>query len=282
MLQYFLAPTRDTPPETFIRLGNIIEQPRFADRPLNRHPLPPEETIVGPETRNHVFEFDNIKTYTIGIWTSFLMQILGIGGDINTQISKGTTETWDCERIETVSFEPTTEYIEQSLDSTNVKRYIQDNKNWLWDTKLYMITGIKIAYGAKGTIRHARSKGIHLHLGVDATSAFAPVQAGPDIGVEKGRNVTQDIGDKDPFVLAFRMQRIKVSSKGKVRHERVDGGMLGVDDGDGEDEKERVKLVVDGLESADAGAEEFGIGTSWTVGDADVADACYCALIEDD
>jgi hypothetical protein len=281
MLQYFLAPTRDTPPETFIRLGNIIEQPRFADRPLNRHPLPPGEIIVSPETRNHVFEFDNIKTYTIGIWTSFLMQILGIGGDINTQIAKGTAETWDCERIETVSFKPTTEYIKQSLDSTNVKRYIQDNKNWLWDTKLYMITGIKIAYGARGTIRHARSKGIHLHLGVDATLGFTPVQAGPDIGVEKGRNVTQDIGDKDPFVLAFRMQRIKVSSKGQVRHERVDGGMLSVDDVDDEDEEERVELMVDGLDSADADAEEFDIRTSWTVGD-EGAEDISCALVEDD
>ncbi|CAN9474280.1 unnamed protein product [Alternaria alternata] len=281
MLQYFLAPTRDTPPETFIRLGNIIEQPRFADRPLNRHPLPPEDTIVGPEMRNHVFEFDNIKVYTIGIWTSFLMQILGIGGDVNTQIAKGTAETWDCERIETVSFEPTSQYIEQSLDSTNVKRYIQDNKNWLWDTKLHMITGIKIAYGAKGTIRHARSKGIHLHLGVDAILGFTPVQAGPDIGVEKGRNVTQDIGDKDPFVLAFRMQRIKVSSKGQVRHERVDGGMLGVEDDDSEAEEERVELVVDGLESADANAEEFGVGTSWKVGD-EGAEEMICALVEDD
>ncbi|CAN9222494.1 unnamed protein product [Alternaria alternata] len=215
MLQYFLAPTRDTPPETFIRLGNIIEQPRFADRPLNRHPLPPGEIIVGPETRNHVFEFDNIKTYTIGIWTSFLMQILGIGGDINTQIAKGTTETWDWERIETVSFKSTTEYIKQSLDSTNVKRYIQDNKNWLVGYKALHDDGDKDRIRGQGDDQYARSKGIHLHLGVDATLGFTPVQAGPDIGVEKGRNVTQDIGDKDPFVLAFRMQRIGVSSKGQ-------------------------------------------------------------------
>jgi hypothetical protein len=76
------------------------------------------------------------------------------------------------------------------------------------------------------------------------------------------------------------MQRIKVSSKGQVRHERVDGGMLGVDDGDDEDEEEQVELVVDGLESADAHAE-FGIRTSWKVG-SEGAGHMSCALVEDD
>jgi hypothetical protein len=280
MPQYFLAPTRDAPPETFIRLGNIIEEPRFADRPLNEHPLPIEKCIVGSESKNGVLKFENTQTCTIGIWASFLMQILGVGGDINDQISKGITEKWEFQRIETLLFEPSTEYIEKSLDSTDVKRYVQHNRSWLWDTSLYMITGIKIAYGAKGTVSYARSKGINLHLGVDATSVGVPSEAGPNIGFEKACNVTQSIGDKDPFVLAFRMRRIKVSSKGQVRHERVDGGMLGVNEGDGEDEEERVELVVDVLESADADAEEFGIRTSWKVGD-EGAGEMSCALVED-
>lgn len=265
MLRYFLAPTRETPPDTFIRLGNIIEQPRFADQPLNEVPLPIDKVTVNPEARRAKFSFGDTKTTTIGIWATFLMQILGVGGDVNTQISRGTTETWDCDTIKTISFEPSIAYIKKSVEATAVKQYIQERRHRPWDTKLYMITGIKIAYGAKGTISYARSKGIHLHLGVDATSLGAPMQAGPDIGVEKGRNVTQDIGDKGPFVLAFRMQKIKVSGKGQIRHEGVDGGMLGVDDSDGEDGEEQVELVVNGLESADADAEEFGIMTSWTV-----------------
>jgi hypothetical protein len=211
------------------------------------------------------------------------MQILGVGGDINMQISNGTTESWNCDTIRTLFFEPTTEYIKKSLEITSVKEYIRDNRNWLYDTKLYMITGIKIAYGAKGTVTYARNKSIHLHLGVDATPVGVPVQTGPDIGVEKGRNMTQNIGDKEPFVLAFRMQRIKVSAKGETRHRREEGEMLGLDDDD-EDEKdeEPVELMVDGLESVDAHAEEFGIRTSWVVGDEGVGDTSNCALAEDD
>ncbi|CAN9405755.1 unnamed protein product [Alternaria alternata] len=98
--------------------------------------------------------------------------------------------------------------------------------------------------------------------------------------VAKGRNVTQEIGDKDPFVLGFRIQRIKVSTKGRIRQERVeDGDMLGVDD-DLED-GERVELVIDGLEDADADAEEFGIESSWTV-DGEGDGKMTCALVEDD
>jgi hypothetical protein len=179
--------------------------------------------------------FDHTKTYSIGIWAFFLMQILGVGGDINTQNSRGTTETWNCDTIRTLFFEPTTEYIKKSLETTSVKEYIRDNRNWLYNTKLYMITGIKVAYGAKGTVTYARNKSIHLHLGVDATPVGAPVQAGPDIGVEKGRSMTQNIGDKEPFVLAFRMQRTKVSAKGEIGHRREEGRMPGLDDDEDEE-----------------------------------------------
>jgi hypothetical protein len=252
MLHYFLAPRRETPPDTSIRLGNIIEQPRFADEPLNHNLLP-------------------IK--------SDIMQIFGIGGDVNTTMSKGTTETWSCEKIITTSFDPTTEYIKKSLEGTDIQQYIKENRNWLLDTKLYMVTGIKVAYGASGTVSYARKKGIHLHLGVDATQMGVPLGIGPDIGADKSRNVTQTFGDMEPFVLAFRMQRIMVSSKGEVRHRNEEGGMLGVDVGEGD---HPVQLVVDGLESGDADAEEFGICTSWTVGEDGGGETSTCALVEDE
>ena len=260
---YFLAPTRDTPPDTTIRLGSIIEKPDFADEPLNTTPVPIDP---GHMTRaideNYNVNINNTRTHSVGIWASFLMQILGVGGDIGTELDKSNTEEWKCDKLETIWFRPSTEYIVKSVENPDIAEYVRDSKSWLRDTRLYTVTGIKIAHGASGTIAYARKKGVHLHLGVDATQTGVPVQLGPDIGSEKGRDVSQSYGKKDSFVLAFRLQGIKISSKGTIRHKALEGGLLSIDT---DIDQEPIELVVDGLDDHDAGAGDFGIDDSWEV-----------------
>ena len=57
-------------------------------------------------------------------------------------------------------------------------------------------------------------------------------------------------------MLTFRVQRIKISSKGAVRHKVLEGGLLSI--GTDEDE-EPIELVVDGIDDDDAGADDFAI-----------------------
>lgn len=207
------------------------------------------------------------------------MQILGLGGDVGGEHSNTDKEEWKCESLKTVWFTPSPAYIVKSLENSAVKEFLKENRNWLSNSKVYMITGIKIAYGASGVIVYAKKKGLNLHLGVNATNLGVPVEGGPNFGVTRERSVTEEIGGKEPFVLAFRMRRIKVSSKGDVENKIVTGGMLSL--GSDEEGEEPVRLVVDGVEDEDADADEFEIENSWNIkedGDTAMSEPIACAM----
>jgi hypothetical protein len=162
-------PTRETPVNGSIELGNIITLPRNADQPLNSPPIPIDRAVMEVfehEAENYSVTVNKITSGTIGIWASFLIQILGIGGDAGN----ASKEEWKCDTLKTSWFTPTLEYIAKSLENSAVKEFLLDNRDWLKWSKVYMIMGIKVAYGASGVITYSKKKGINLHLGVDATN----------------------------------------------------------------------------------------------------------------
>ena len=148
---YFLAPTTDVPDNGPIFLGGIITHAREADAPQNSTPMPIDPAsmpIYAVEDHNQSFTFENGRSYTSGIWASFLAMILGLGGDLEGNKTKQDSETWTVQTLKTIYFNPTPEYIKQSLENSAVKKYIQEDAGWLRSTRLYMITGMKLAYGA--------------------------------------------------------------------------------------------------------------------------------------
>ncbi|KAF2107952.1 hypothetical protein BDV96DRAFT_587990 [Lophiotrema nucula] len=269
---YFHAPTTDSPVDGPIFLGAIITHPRNADSPLNSRPIPIDTNIMDvytDEIPNYSVTLEKKTTGTLGIFASFLAQILGIGGDVTGERGNTDSENWTCESLKTTSFNPTPEYIKSSLESSAVKQFLEEDKGWLLSSKVYMITGLKLAYGATGTIEYAKSKGINLHLSLDATSLGVPVEAGPEFGINRENKLKQEFGKKTPFVLAFRMRKINVTPGGKITNKPVTGGMLGTGSSEsdaGEDgEAEQPEYIVDGLDEEDADANEFDIKGSWEV-----------------
>jgi hypothetical protein len=209
------------------------------------------------------------------------MQILGIGGDVQLEASTTKKDDWNCEILKTTWFTPTTEYIVKSLENTEVKKFLVDNQVWLRRSKVYMITGIKVAYGASSAAERAINIGVKLHLGVDATMATGvPVSGGPDIGAKWCSKTMQGSGRAEPFVFAFRLRQIKVSAKGDVAHKQLtSGAMLSLDSATGNEEA-KIDLIIDGLESEDADADEFALDGWATVDDAAADETCGCSKAE--
>ena len=279
---YFIAPTRDCPPDGPIQLGSIIPVPVRADEPVNVNaPIPiPAASIFKHEERGYSFTKDRKIGGHLGIWASFLMQVLGIGGDVETSGSNSKNDEWACDTLSTLWFTPTTDYIKQSIRDPGVESFLIENEVYLGRDTLYMVTGLKIAYGASATRKRAKERGINLHLGVDGTNSGVPVSGGPNIGVDKSTKEKESFEDADPFVFAFRLRQIKIKSADEIKHKGLTrGAMLSIGPGSDDDEESKVEIFVESVDNEDVGGREFGLEETGAMDDAEPTDeSCICVM----
>jgi len=277
---YFLAPTTDSPAEGPIFLGAIITHPKNADTPLNNAPLPIDPALMPMHTtEDHTqsITINKERAISSNSWASFLRMIFGIGGDVEGEMNDRDSEEWSIEMLKTMSFNPDPNYIQQSLNNSAVKEFIAKDANWLGRSHMYMITGLKLAYGASSIIDYSKSKGLNLSAGIDATNAAIPAEGGSKIGESHTEQVHLSTGKKSPFALAFRMQKIIVSSSGNITNKPVSGGMLGMPEKRAAAEDS--SFIVQGLEERDANAKDCGIKESWEI--EENGEICGCALSRD-
>lgn len=284
--RYFLAPTRDCPPDGPIRLGSIISIPALADEPLNSVSFPIDATkmkIYEHNATNYTFFKDKRSNGHIGIWASFLSWIFGVGGDAQLSASNDTSNDWTCETLTTKWFTPSTDYIKQSLEDADVKTYLEENKVWEKRAKVYMIAGVKIAYGASSTLKLAKDRGINLHFGNGGNDANSedPAGAGAAIKVNRHEGQRETFSGTDPFVFAIRLREIVFAPSGGFKHELYNSGaILDLKSGNGDD-RSKVEALVEGLADVDADAKEFSLN-DWAAYDTidSTNDVCACAMAE--
>lgn len=118
---------------------------------------------------------------------------------------------------------------------------------------------------------------------MDLTSLGLPVEGGPEFGVARESSVERSFGEKTPFVLAFRMRKIIVSSSGQVDNKPVTGGLLGRDDEERKSkEAQQAKFDVEWVDAMDTDADEFEIDDSReiqdTIGASTEAGGCSLAF----
>jgi hypothetical protein len=281
---YYLAPTLEVPPEGPITLGSIISEPRLVNEPINDYLVPPKsyaEKVYLHNAPNSRIQVDSKREGHGGIFADFLQYLpLGLSGNIDGKASNKDNEDWTFDNLQTIWFTPSTEYVKKSLEDRDMQDFIYENKTWLGRTKLYMVVGVKVAYGASSTISYAQERGGNLHIGFDFTPLGVPITVGPDGGYHQDLTVTQTGQGGDPFVFAFRLRQVKISPAGDVSHKDYNDGALLSLHGDEKDEKTEIKIVVEGLEDFDADASDFHGLQSWDVVDEAPTDegGCKCAM----
>lgn len=102
------------------------------------------------------------------------------------------------------------EVIRKALDDMFVQSYIKKH----WRPWLYLVTGIKIAENA--TIQYTWGKRFDVQgdIGIDGSSAAVPMKLGPTANVERVQEGSQSEFRKGPFILAYRLIRLRPKSNG--------------------------------------------------------------------
>ena len=224
---YFLCPTRDNLPLGNIALGNIIASPALVELPVSSA-LPIEHSIMPIsryEETSWKLMLEKQRSGSFGLWGSFL-QILGAGGDINFIHEVYDTSMYQFDRLETQTFWPTEEYVKASVTATPVqdllrrKRYFQN---------IYMVTSIKIAFGASVAHSVLRNRGVCVQAGVDGTSVGIPLSGGPRGDLTWGEIQSSSLQRDDGFVFAFRLREICYTKRRGLRQkEYVKGAFFGL------------------------------------------------------
>jgi hypothetical protein len=229
--RYFLAPTRNNPPGGLIKIGNLIREPDLPDEPIN------SQVDFGSSQFSHhtetgwEFSAANSSDNSGGIWASFLEQVIGASGSAGAAEARGSSVKWTADSVITVDFGPRNDYLKSLLADAEVLEYLVDKKSWMYDTKLYLITGVKVAFGASMVNDFAKKWGVNMQAAVDITPTGVPGQLGGGLQSQHDGQAIESVKKLEPFILGYRLRRLKVNSKLKITenisHDR--GAMFGKD-----------------------------------------------------
>lgn len=225
---YFLAPTRDSPPSGPIALGNIILSPKLAELPItNALPIDQSDMPISKyEETNWELILEKHKSGSIGLWGSFL-QALGAGGDLNFVHEISDARTYHFDRLETQTFWPTDEYVKDSVTAKPVQDFLKRKRFF---QNIYMITSIKIAYGATAVRSVLQNRGVCVQLGADGTMAGIPIGGGPQGELRWGKKEDFLFQRDSGFVFAFRLREIYYTTRRGLRQDEfVKGALFGLE-----------------------------------------------------
>lgn len=244
-----------------IRLGDIIESPWTPEEALNDEPPPSIDptSLRRREETTWSWTKEVEQSRGGGVFTSFL-QFLGIGGDVEGTLEKVHKDVYEVDRMVTEEFLPNKQYLEQCIQDEGIQDvFIGPARK----SKVYMVTGLKIAYGATKATEIMKERGINAQIGVDATSLGAPVSFGPK-GHWSSKVTESLVGSKSDFVFGFKLRRLKYK-KGVLTDKAFDrGAQFGMNDGQGSDEDDEDELDVEDFDVEDVedgSVEEFMMQT---------------------
>ncbi|KAF3178317.1 hypothetical protein TWF106_007068 [Orbilia oligospora] len=263
---YFLAPSFDLSPGT-IKLGSIIKSIN-SPHVDKTEPLPIENCLIeSVKTKIYHENFVGGSSLFGGISAGFLKSIFGAGADAGVGIARNEERDIFCLNLETKYFEPTHEYLQQSLTNAlkdgKMTAYVKSKGFGIRRRRLFMVTGVKIATGVRISTIRWRDTGVFARIEVDAALlAGIPVQTGPTIGFErKAFEKTEfSLDEKNPIVLSYQVTEIIRKKKGEAQSKPYKSGALMSGRFAQNNLADEFELQTEDLDTDGCTIDDFGIG----------------------
>ena len=292
---YIPLPNFDYPLDGPIVLGSIITDPTDPGRSLNRGAIVPRGTDCPvDESSKKDWKGSNERQTSgrAGIWAKFVDVVAG--SNLGVEGGKSGDDNYEFSEMETKFFEPSFQYIAQSMEVPAVTEYMRKTA---FRKKIYMVTGLKTVRGAKVASERKRGIGADAQVGIGGAAAGLPIQLGPDLSGKVSKVDRESFGGSSDFVFAMRLREIfyqkgrqtglmdKEYTKGAfydltfdLDGNPIDTGITEVSGPEPEPESEP-KLEILGSASRDSEAEEFSLEKAAVV-DEDTGEECEFVIIK--
>jgi hypothetical protein len=154
-----------------ICLGHLIPDLKHLDNVINRHgplDIPPDMPIYPTKAWDLTWEINN--TAGMGVSANAGVPIAAAAGltltlDAGVAFKRTTKNFWEFASLDTFIFQPTSEYVEDSVEDDKVAAYLKKLGPFR-SSKFFMITGIIVARGAKIKTSDVRNREFHAGPGV--------------------------------------------------------------------------------------------------------------------
>ena len=201
---YFPAPGFDCSPDGPIALGSILADALSPETPLNDKPIPLDNETIRDHFQYGVnLRIQRSRKGSGGIFANIFenigLRIAGTGAKSMHTFAK-------FEKLQTSSFEPTDDYMRESLSTPKVQQYLA--RHYL-RKRVFIITGVKSAFGAEVTSGESTLAGAHVSLGLDGNVIGVPLSVGPQAEGSRGSSQTMSFKQATPFVFAYRLREIR-------------------------------------------------------------------------
>ncbi|WQF77070.1 hypothetical protein CDEST_02084 [Colletotrichum destructivum] len=203
---YILAPNWTTapPPDGPIKLGHLLDDlTEFV--PVNRRGIVdiPTELLNKVDIKEG-FQSTRSRLVSgeLGLFAK-VIGLVGVGAGAGIYYKKDSNDILSCKTLETMTFDPTAEYIAESMELPEVARYM---KGCQFREPLYMITGFKIGRG--GSLQSSNSQNRNLKLIGGLNPPGSPINIEGNVGFVREETESEAWEGSTDFVVAFRVRKI--------------------------------------------------------------------------
>lgn len=248
-------------PGGIISLGQILTKPFEPSLPL----LPdgplgiPESGIERSYQASVGLASHTSLAGSFKIWADVSM--LPIQGEIGANMRTTNCVYWHFDRLETEIMVPKLLDIQKAISKEEVVAQIH-RKKFDFRKRLYMVTGVRVARGARLVQSSSKVMGGEAKVGVDLTAfTAAPLSVGPAIGLSTTTKTEYSFNDASDFVYAYRVCEIhygkdvyaKPYNRGDAFRVRPVDEQQGWSDSEEEEqeEKEEIRISVEKLDESE-------------------------------
>lgn len=254
---WILVKSREYRPGGSLSLGQILIKPFEPSLPLI-----PDSPLHIPETaieRSHQVSVDLATSTSVSsgfnIWAN--VALLPVQPELGANRSKSNDVSWHFERLDTEIMVPRLLDVQAAMSKEEVIAQINRNK-FDFKKRLYMVTGIRIARGAKLSQQMSRAVRGDAKIGVDLTvSSTARVSAGAGESWENTKSTGYSFDGATDFIYAYRVCEIHYGKDVFVQPFSK-GDTFGVDlndeeglSEDGDNMEEEQRIIVEGIDISD-------------------------------
>ncbi|KEF51479.1 uncharacterized protein A1O9_12396 [Exophiala aquamarina CBS 119918] len=281
---YFLPPNFLNPPgpASPIRLGQLISNPSAPTTPITRSgPLDPKDFDLEVHSMPmKTFRHEN-QSQSLSEGGVFIRAVQGIVAKLNLNISReayqNALEQIDHLVAEFIELSEEDEYVEKSLAQKHIQDFITKG---LFKKRVFMVTGIKIAYPGEGDSISAEKGSKKTAEGggdMSAVGTGSPLEGGGNFKTSASTKRSLSFIPDHPFIYAYRLRECFYGGRSK---ETTKGALLSRDTVSGH-EPEALEFDFQGVGSEDVTLEDMGPdGTAYILLQAaDDLDGTQCDLV---
>lgn len=228
---WFILPTTIYKPDDYIKLGQVITDPR---KPFERltQPLPLEGDLKPRTSPALEWSATNAKTgeSSVGVFAHVvnIMTAEASGGK-----SQDETQTWEAALLETQFFEISEDpkYVERTAKVAAVEEWLKKNRRF--GKTVYMITGLKIAKNP-GKVTYDGSDSSNLNVKLKTTlDPQGVVEGGGEVKHDRSNAATYEERPEAAYVFAYRLRKLRMIWRNKlaVRDYKAGGDLYGLPQG---------------------------------------------------